>query len=246
MKEKIKKNISHSRLTRMARNHKLSFSLMMILMALMLQSNTGGCCSTPEPPEQTPTSVGTLYLPKLQPANPPFQNPACNGNSSPANIFALNVPNLGTIYPLDVDAASATTFWFKVKITSVDGCYVNTVRVNPNERTSLSGKGIKVNYPTTKPYIVEVWAQVCGTCTPCWFLPGETASPEWYCNFANDDNSSQLFGDNTTNNPFNITYHPFVTTAITFAVNNGGNGNGSILAKFKYNGNVPFGTNVLN
>ena len=64
----------HSRIVRMARNHTVLFSFMLIAMALMLQSQTGGCCSTPNPPSQTPTATGTLYLPRLQPPNPLWDN----------------------------------------------------------------------------------------------------------------------------------------------------------------------------
>ena len=231
----------HSRIARMARNHTVLFSLMVIAMALMLQSQTGGCCSTPNPPSQTPTAIGTLYLPRLQPPNPLWDNPNCN--STP--FYQQTLPNGTIMYPLDADIASQITFYFKVRVTTIDGCYIQNTYLNKNNRVALSGKGIKVNYPTTTPYIVEVWAQEDGTFFSCSnTVPG--ASPEWYCKFANNENGQQIFGEGTSGNPYNLTFHPFVVANIVFAHNNGGNVSGAVEPKFKYNGNVPFGTNVLN
>lgn len=231
----------HSRITQMAKNHSLTFSLMMMVMALFLQSQSGGCCNTPNPPSQTPTAEGVLYLPKLQPPNVPsggYPNPTCNG----IPVYQQVLPNGNYIYPIDVDFATQTNVWyFKVKVTSVDGCYIENTYLNANNRTALSGKGIKVRYPIDKPYVIEVWAQVCGYCVTCW-LPTDLHHPEWYCKFASSDNNWIIFGNG---NPYNLTFHSTVVNTINFAMQYGGNGNGSIEPKFKFNGSQNFGVNVF-
>ena len=175
----------------MAKNHTVAFSLMMIVMALFLQSQSGGCCSTPQPPQNTPTTEGILYLPRMQaPVNSPlgefiaFPNPTCNG----VPFFLLTLSSGAQIYPTQVNTATLTDFYFKVRITSTNGCYQQNVRVNPTDRSALTGvgnNGIKVRYPTGKPYVVEVWAQVC-VCVTCNANYTGGLRPEWYCKFANE------------------------------------------------------------
>ncbi len=210
-------------------------------MALFLQSQSSSCCNTPSPPANTPTAEGVLYLPLEQVAP---------GACDDFPMFQLTYPQVGTTNGGITYASIAgypTTFniYIKVRVRTVDGCYDVSTYLNPNNRTALAadGFGIKVRYPTSKPYIVDVWAQVCGPCA-CIVQPINNA--EWYCKFAKSEsgNPQYIFGDGSPNNPYNITYHPGVTNAINYAFNANGGG-GVYEPKFKYMGNNPFGVNVL-
>jgi hypothetical protein len=186
-------------------------------MAILLQSQTSGCCATPTGTiDNIPNAFGTLYLPQAQPS----------GTYCDPNVYyATNTPINGTnLYLLNVSNMVQTSgeFFIKVEVTTLNGCYKSTTYCNAFNAAAANGYGIKVKYPTNEAYVVSVYLQR-GINSVCMPNQPEGTEPEWKMDLL-------MSGS--------LTWNDVVINAIKNPVTD--------KWVLKYNGMVPFGQNVLN